>query len=156
MKRDVAKTLRPLVSHLIGDAPVRIDFWDGSSLGPDDGKGTLRVKSPNALRRILWAPNELGPGRAYVAGEIEAEGDILSLIEALKPAGVHLRSADVRRARRGAGRGPIAAARSAACASYGGSAPAGSPPFEATRRRRRSVTTTTSATSSTRSCSVRR
>jgi cyclopropane-fatty-acyl-phospholipid synthase len=74
--------LEPLVSQLIGDAPIHIDFWDGSSLGPEDGKGTLRIKSPNALRRIIWAPNELGPGRAYVAGEIDA----------LKPAGTHLSS----------------------------------------------------------------
>ena len=88
----MAETLEPLVSQLIGDAPIHIDFWDGSSLGPEDGKGTLRIKSPNALRRIIWAPNELGPGRAYVAGEIDAEGDILELIDALKPAGTHLSS----------------------------------------------------------------
>ena len=66
MKRDVADSLRPFVGQLIGNAPVRIEFWDGSALGPDDGKGTVLVKSPNALRRIMWAPNELGPGRAYV------------------------------------------------------------------------------------------
>ena len=93
MKRDVAHSLRPLVGQLLGNAPVRIEFWDGSAIGPDDGKGALRITSPNALRRILWAPSELGPGRAYVAGEIEVDGDIFGLIELLKPAGLHLQSA---------------------------------------------------------------
>jgi cyclopropane-fatty-acyl-phospholipid synthase len=88
----VAATLEPFVKQLIADAPVRLEFWDGTTLGPDDGKGTVRVTSPNALRRMLWAPNELGPGRAYVAGEIDAEGDIFALIELLKPAGLHLQS----------------------------------------------------------------
>jgi cyclopropane-fatty-acyl-phospholipid synthase len=92
MASEVASALRPVVSHLIGDAPVRIEFWDDSALGPDDAKGTLRVNSPNALRRIMWAPSELGPGRAYIAGELEADGDMFTLIELLKPAGVHLRS----------------------------------------------------------------
>ncbi len=89
----VATQLRPLVNRLIGEAKVRIEFWDGSAVGPDDGKGTLFVRSPNALRRIMWAPNELGPGRAYVAGELDADGDIFTIIELLKPAGVHLQSA---------------------------------------------------------------
>ncbi len=88
----VAAHLKPLLTKLIGDAAVRFEFWDGSTLGPDDGKATLRVTSPVALRRIIWAPNELGPGRAYVAGELEAEGDIFALIELLKPAGLHLQS----------------------------------------------------------------
>jgi cyclopropane-fatty-acyl-phospholipid synthase len=89
----VAADLRPLLDQLIADAPVHIEFWDGSTLGPDESKGAVRVKSPNALRRILWAPSELGPGRAYVAGEIDVDGDIFSLIELLKPAGTHLHSA---------------------------------------------------------------
>ncbi len=91
-KGGVAATIETFVSQLIADAPVRVEFWDGSVLGPDDVKGTVRVTSPNALRRMLWAPNELGPGRAYVAGEIDAEGDIFTLIELLKPAGTHLQS----------------------------------------------------------------
>ena len=126
MKRDVAGTLRPLVDQLIGDAPVQIQFWDGSSIGPDDGKGTLYVKSPNALRRILWAPTELGPGRAYVAGEIDAEGDILTLIELLKPAGLHLHSA---------ARGLPAALRAATRLRLLGPPPA--PPMEEARQRGR-------------------
>mgnify|MGYP000561977446 CR=1 FL=1 len=31
---------------------------------------------PRALRRLLWAPNQLGLARAYVAGELDVEGDV--------------------------------------------------------------------------------
>jgi cyclopropane-fatty-acyl-phospholipid synthase len=88
----VAADLKPLVTKLIGDASVRLEFWDGTTLGPPDAKGAVYVKSPTALRRIAWAPNELGPGRAYVAGELDVDGDIFTLIELLKPAGLHLQS----------------------------------------------------------------
>ena len=85
----VAGTLAPLLSAVIGeDAPVRIEFWDGSSLGPPAGDprsgGTLRVLSADAVRRILWSPNELGLARAYVAGELEADGDVFAILQALR------------------------------------------------------------------------
>jgi cyclopropane-fatty-acyl-phospholipid synthase len=37
-------------------------------------------QSPDALRRLIYAPNELGMGRAYVAGEIEISGDIFDVL----------------------------------------------------------------------------
>lgn len=71
---DVATTVRPLLDVLIeGEPPLRIEFWDGSSLGPDDGD-TITVRSPDALRRILWAPGELGLARAFVVGDLEFDG----------------------------------------------------------------------------------
>jgi cyclopropane-fatty-acyl-phospholipid synthase len=84
----VAETIAPLLAAVVGDdAPVRIEFWDGSSLGPEPGDpaspGTLRVLTPDAVRRILWSPNELGLARAYVTGELEADGDVFALLEAL-------------------------------------------------------------------------
>ena len=33
------------------------------------------------LRHLLWAPGELGLGRAYVIGDIEVEGDLFEVIE---------------------------------------------------------------------------
>ncbi len=33
---------------------------------------------------MLWSPNELGLARAYVAGELEADGDVFALLEALR------------------------------------------------------------------------
>ena len=97
-----ADVARPLVDALLGGAlPVRIEMWDGSVIAPEAGSpvvGTLRILSPDALRRILWCPNELGLGRAYVAGEIEADGEIVPLIEAVRDATPKDRGLDVRTA----------------------------------------------------------
>ena len=83
-RRGAAAALSPLVRNLLGDRiPVRFELWDGSSVGPQDGAGTIHVRSADALRRILWAPGELGVCRAYVAGDIEVEGDIIAMLAGL-------------------------------------------------------------------------
>lgn len=85
----VAEMVAPLVAVLLGEpAPLRIEFWDGSAIGPDASQapGTLRVRSPNAVRRILWRPNEVGFARAYVSGELDVDGDVPTVIEALRDA----------------------------------------------------------------------
>ncbi len=80
-----AEVVRPIVSMLLGDPlPLRIELWDGTALGPTDGAGTLRLHSPDAVRRLLWSPNELGLARAYVAGDLDADGDIYELVVALR------------------------------------------------------------------------
>lgn len=56
--------------------PVRIRLWDGSEIGPPDAPA-LVIRSPRALRRLLWHPGELGLAQAYVTGEIDVEGDLL-------------------------------------------------------------------------------
>src|SRR5680860_1694747 len=33
------------------------------------------------LRRLLWAPSELGLVRAYVSGDMQIEGDIFALLD---------------------------------------------------------------------------
>ncbi|QXC63526.1 class I SAM-dependent methyltransferase [Aquihabitans sp. G128] len=74
-----------LVGVWLGNPPpVRIEFWDGSALGPDEPVGTVEVRSPDALRRILWAPGELGVGRAYVSGDLGLRGDLFATLEALR------------------------------------------------------------------------
>ena len=85
----VAETIAPVLNALVGeDSRVRIEFWDGSCLGPERGDsespGTLRVLSSDAVSRILWSPNELGLARAFVAGELEADGDFFAVLEALR------------------------------------------------------------------------
>jgi cyclopropane-fatty-acyl-phospholipid synthase len=86
--KSAAAALAPLLGSLFGGRlPVRFEFWDGSSLGPRDGPGTVFVRSPAAVRRILWAPGELGLGRAYVTGELETEGDVIGVLRALRGAG---------------------------------------------------------------------
>lgn len=79
-----AEAVAPMLAVLFGDTPpVRFSFWDGSSLGPADGAGTLHVHSPDAIRRILWAPGELGVSRAFVWGDVTVEGDLFAVLRAL-------------------------------------------------------------------------
>jgi cyclopropane-fatty-acyl-phospholipid synthase len=71
-----------LVAQILGsNLPVRIECYDGSSLGPIDAKARITLRSSDALAYIATAPGELGFGRAYVAGTLDLEGDIF---EALK------------------------------------------------------------------------
>ena len=84
-----ADHLRPVVLAMLGDdIPVRIDCWDGSSIDPTNAEvaGTLRLLSADAVRRLLWSPNELGLARAFVAGELEFDGDIFEVVGALRAA----------------------------------------------------------------------
>jgi cyclopropane-fatty-acyl-phospholipid synthase len=70
-----------LLAELLGtDLPVAVRAYDGSSLGPTDARTTIVIRSPDALRRIVTAPNQLGFGRAYVAGDLEVDGDIFDVI----------------------------------------------------------------------------
>jgi cyclopropane-fatty-acyl-phospholipid synthase len=63
----LAEAARPF---LAGDLPVRLQAWDGSVAGPEDGPLVV-LRSPDALRRLLWHPGELGAAQAYVTGELD-------------------------------------------------------------------------------------
>jgi cyclopropane-fatty-acyl-phospholipid synthase len=79
--RTVAAVLEPLVETIFhGTIPIRIEMWDGSTLGPDT-ETLIRLHSPMALRRLMWAPGELGLARAYVAGDLQLDGDVFDLLE---------------------------------------------------------------------------
>jgi cyclopropane-fatty-acyl-phospholipid synthase len=67
--------------------PVRFVFWDGSALGPDVSPGVVTLASPKAVSRILWSPNELGIARAFVADELDAQGDAYEILRLLNEAG---------------------------------------------------------------------
>jgi cyclopropane-fatty-acyl-phospholipid synthase len=56
--------------------PVRLRAWDDTTAG-SEGAPEVVVRSPQAVRRLVWAPGELGLARAYVAGELDAVGDDL-------------------------------------------------------------------------------
>lgn len=72
----VADRLAAVVRSAAGvDLPVRVRAWDGSEAGPLVGP-VLVIKRRRALRRLLWAPGEMGLARAYVTGEIDVEGDL--------------------------------------------------------------------------------
>ena len=76
MSHSVADRLAGLVREAVGiELPVRLRAWDGSEAGPAGGP-VLVIRSRRALRRLLWAPGELGLARAYVTGDIDVEGDL--------------------------------------------------------------------------------
>ena len=82
---EAAAMLGPLVEAALGtDLPVRIDCWDGSSAGPPEADVVVRFASRRALRRLIWAPNELGFARCYVSGDIQVEGDLLEALTRLE------------------------------------------------------------------------
>ncbi|MGC4110017.1 MAG: cyclopropane-fatty-acyl-phospholipid synthase family protein [Nocardioides sp.] len=58
-----------------GELPVRLRAWDGSEAGPAEAP-LVELRSPDALRRLLWHPGELGAAQAYVTGELEVHGDL--------------------------------------------------------------------------------
>ncbi|WP_243407138.1 SAM-dependent methyltransferase, partial [Frankia canadensis] len=69
-----------LLGTLLGpDPPVRVTLWDGSTLGPDTPT-RIAVRSPEAMRRVLFRPGELGLARAFVAGDLDVDGDIFAAL----------------------------------------------------------------------------
>ncbi|MGK5679933.1 class I SAM-dependent methyltransferase [Actinoplanes sp. URMC 104] len=89
-----ASRLQSLLETLLQTPlPVRLRAWDGSTAGPDDGP-VLIIRHRRALRRLMWQPNELGLARAYVAGEIDVEGDLYDALARL--AALIWRSPDLR------------------------------------------------------------
>lgn len=81
MKHSVAGEVARIVQAVMGPlSGVQITGWDGSSVGEPDAAVGITIHSPRALRRRLWSPNELGLGRAYVAGEVELSGSIFDFL----------------------------------------------------------------------------
>ena len=79
----VADSLRPLAEMLLGSPlPVRLDCWDGSTLGPADAPVGLRIER-DAINRMLWAPGEIGVARAFVEGDIDSDDDPVEVLRVL-------------------------------------------------------------------------
>ncbi|MFB7220655.1 class I SAM-dependent methyltransferase [Streptomyces sp. NPDC056227] len=78
---DAALRLTALAEELLGEPlPVRIRAWDGSESGPP-GAPVLVIRNRRALRRLLWKPGELGLARAWVAGELDIDGDLYETLD---------------------------------------------------------------------------
>jgi cyclopropane-fatty-acyl-phospholipid synthase len=76
--------LADLVRRVLGpDVPVAVRAYDGSENAPPGAVATLILRRPEALQRFVTAPNELGLGRAYVAGDIDVEGDLFGALAAI-------------------------------------------------------------------------
>ncbi|MFZ1062883.1 MAG: cyclopropane-fatty-acyl-phospholipid synthase family protein [Acidimicrobiales bacterium] len=66
-----------------GQLPFRVEAFDGSVASPSISSPandiTLKILSRDALVRFVSRPGELGLARAYVAGDIEVDGDLDAL-----------------------------------------------------------------------------
>ncbi|MCX5421332.1 class I SAM-dependent methyltransferase [Streptomyces sp. NBC_00078] len=78
---DAALRLKSLVEQLLGvPLSLRIRAWDGSEAGPP-GAPALVVRNRRAVRRLLFKPGELGLARAWVAGDLDIEGDLYTALD---------------------------------------------------------------------------
>ncbi|MEU6736607.1 cyclopropane-fatty-acyl-phospholipid synthase family protein [Streptomyces physcomitrii] len=81
--RDAGRQLQSVAEELWGTGlPLRLRAWDGSEAGPPGGP-VLVVRNRRALRRLLFKPGELGLARAWVAGDLEVEGDLYAALALL-------------------------------------------------------------------------
>jgi cyclopropane-fatty-acyl-phospholipid synthase len=77
----IAGRLAPLMAQLLGtELPYRLRGWDGSEAGPAHAPATVVLRSRRALRTLLWQPDELGLARAFVAGDLDIEGDLYAAL----------------------------------------------------------------------------
>jgi len=58
-------------------------LWDdtGANYGAGNPRFTITVKSLDVLKALLWDPNEISLGDAFVKGDLEVEGDIFAMFE---------------------------------------------------------------------------
>ncbi|MCU1363026.1 MAG: Cyclopropane-fatty-acyl-phospholipid synthase [Acidimicrobiaceae bacterium] len=77
--------------------PFRVEAYDGSVAEPAVESSantiTLKILSRDAISRILTHPGELGLARAYVAGDIDVDGELDPLFELELPPLRHLLNA---------------------------------------------------------------
>ncbi|MGK5529882.1 class I SAM-dependent methyltransferase [Streptomyces sp. URMC 129] len=79
----VAPRLADLAGQFLGTPlPLRVRAWDGSESGPP-GEPVVVLRHPRALRRVLFKPGELGLARAWVAGDLDVEGDLYRALDGL-------------------------------------------------------------------------
>ena len=77
-----------------GRLPFRVEAFDGSVAAPTmvspANELTLKILTPDALLRVLRRPGELGLTRAFVAGDIDLDGDLDALFALEVPPMSHL------------------------------------------------------------------
>jgi cyclopropane-fatty-acyl-phospholipid synthase len=71
-----------LLESILGvDLPIRVCAYDGSAVGPPDAPATVQIRTPAAIRRMITGlGRELAFARAYVAGDIDIDGDIYAVV----------------------------------------------------------------------------
>ncbi len=79
--------LRRELAVALPDRPFALRFWDGTELAATAPEGPVfTVRSPTAVAHLLRAPGQLGLGRAYAAGELEADDldRVIGLLDSFK------------------------------------------------------------------------
>jgi cyclopropane-fatty-acyl-phospholipid synthase len=86
--------LRHELESALPERPFTLRFWDGAELPSTSGNGeggggapVLSVRSPKAVAHMLRAPGQLGLGRAYAAGELQADDldKVIALLDTYEP-----------------------------------------------------------------------
>jgi cyclopropane-fatty-acyl-phospholipid synthase len=68
------------------DAPVEFTAYDGSHAGQAGSPVKITVRSPAAVAYLAQAPGGLGLARAYVAGQLDVEGDMYEALSRMTKA----------------------------------------------------------------------
>src|SRR5690349_22416738 len=68
------------------DAPVEFTAYDGSHAGQAGAAVKITVRSPAAVAYLAQAPGGLGLARAYVAGQLDVEGDMYEALSRMTKA----------------------------------------------------------------------
>lgn len=80
--RVAADLLRRLFATL--DVPLAFRLWDGTEVlvgAAGESRSTVVFRSPAVVRRLLLSPSMLRFGEAYIAGEIDIEGDLFAAMD---------------------------------------------------------------------------
>ncbi|HWP66543.1 MAG TPA: hypothetical protein VNO26_11570 [Candidatus Limnocylindria bacterium] len=66
------------------DVPLAVRLWDGTLVAPAAGapRVTLAFRSRRVFRRLFARPTPLRFGEAFIASEIDLEGDIFEALRA--------------------------------------------------------------------------
>jgi len=69
--------------HTLLDSPplIGVEAYDGSRVDPRTKRATVIIRRPDAIARLVRAPGELGLTRAYVAGDLDLDGDPYTLLD---------------------------------------------------------------------------
>jgi cyclopropane-fatty-acyl-phospholipid synthase len=79
--------LRRELAAALPERPFTLRFWDGTELAATAPVGPVfTARSPAAVAHLLRAPGQLGLGRAYAAGELEADDldRVIGLLDSFK------------------------------------------------------------------------
>jgi cyclopropane-fatty-acyl-phospholipid synthase len=85
IERRVVNVATFVASIFNDELPFRVEAYDGSVAEPtivsSANSITLKILNRDAISRVLTHPGELGVARAYVAGDIDVDGDLDPLFD---------------------------------------------------------------------------